>query len=696
MTEDSKNQTAGEPVSDSQSDSLKGKALAPVLLKGEIKIFPDKRLPIYDQGPLKAYQALGKAGNKAFALVCDKNLVPQAEIVHKYAGITTPHLPKIIACGVVEWSLDFREHFVFVYEDKLGNPISQGKNSHAMGLKPELVLSTIFRNIIDVVLSMRDKGIAHGNIRVTNIYDGGSSTFENAMLGEMLATPSGYCQPVLYETITRGLCNPIGRGPAELSDDIYALGVTLASLIRVSDSHEEFSDEDILNAKIEMGSFNFIVGKSRFPPPILEFLRGTLNDDMAMRWSFDDIMTWMEGRRVNAKQVGLASILKASRPIDFMKKKFLKPQTLSIAIPKDPSMVVPLVENGELFLWLNRSIQDKELEKRYDDALDESKKESGSTVYADRLASTMSIALGPDNPIFYKNISFMPTGFGSFLADSACLKKDLGILVDTIQISISSFWSKYTPYQNLNVTETVNKLGNCQRFLSQPQIGSGLERCIYYLSPNAPCFSEKLDMFYVRSAEDFLNALEKISTSKNRPEWFLDRHIVAFLSVRDKSVMEPYIPDLVATERHRQRMGAVRMFAAIQTRDKMEALPGLTNWVCGMLDPIIDRYHDRDKRKRIKDQILKLKDSGNLEKIANIFARPEEFQADMKNYSEMMKHYQALKREYLNLDNQLITNKNFGMEAGRQAASLVSGIIAGIVVVVYLLVTLTKGSGSIF
>lgn len=696
MTEDIQKSSSVSENPDPKSDASKGKGLAPVLLKGEIKIFPDKPITIYDQGPLNAYQALGKAGNKAFALVCDKNLVPQSEIVHKYAGITTPYLPKIIGCGVVDWHPDLKEHFVFVYEDKLGNPIAQGKNPMAMGLKPEFVLSTVFRNMIDVVKSMRDKGITHGNIRVSNIFDGGSSTFENSMLGEMLATPSGYCQSVLYETITRGLCNPLARGPAEISDDIYALGVTLASLIRTSDSHEDFSDEEITNAKIEMGSFNFIVGKSRFPPPILEFLRGTLNDDTTLRWTFDDILTWMEGRRVNAKQVGLASVLKATRPLDFMKMKFLKPQNLSVVIPKDPSLVVPLVENGELFLWLNRSIQDKELEKRYDDALMESKKESGSTVYADRLASTMSIALGPENPIFYKHMGFMPTGLGNLLADAACLKKEVGIFVDIIQMSITSFWGKYTPYQNLNVTEIINKLANCQRFLGQNQVGSGLERCIYYLSPMAPCFSEKLEPFYVRSAEDFLKALEKLSHSKKRPEWFMDRHIIAFLSVRDKAIMEPYIPDLSAPEKHRQRLGAVRMFAAIQLRDKMEPLAGLSNWMCGMLDPIIDRYHDREKRKRIKDQLLKIKDVGDLEKIANLFNRPEEFQIDMKNYSEMMKYYQALKREYINLGYQLDNNKNFGMEAGKQAASLVSGLIAGLVVIVYLVFTLTKGSGSIF
>ena len=268
--------------------------------------------------------------------------------------------------------------------------------------------------------------------------------------------------------------------------------------------------------------------------------------------------------------------------------------------------------------------------------------------------------------------------------------------VDIIQSSIAQFWSKYTPNQSVGMSEAVNKLSNCQRFLSQPQIGSGLERCIYYMSSVAPCFSEKLDQFYVRTAEDYLMAMEKLSGSKNRPEWFLDRHIVAFLSVRDKSIMEPFIPDIAAPEKHRQRLGVVRMFAAIQERDKIVALPGLSHWLCGMLDPIIDRYHDREKRKRIRDQVEKIRHQGNLEKIAAIFSNVDEMQMDMRNYTEVMRYYQALKREYLTLDNELLNNKNFGIEAGKQAAALASGIIAGIVVAIYLIFTMSQGGGKIF
>jgi len=672
-------------------DSKKSKSFEPVLLKGEIKIFPDKRLPLYDRGILKAYAAQGIGGVKAFAIICEKNIVPQAEIVHKYAGIITPQLPKLLACGVVDWTPSLRECFVFVYEDKLGTPLSYQKNPNALGYKPDLVISTIFRNILEVVRAMRDKGIPHGNICPQNIYDGGSDSLENTMLGEMLSTPSGYCQPVLYETIPRGLSHPLGKGIAEISDDIYALGVTLASLLKTHDHIDGLSDEMILQQKMEIGSFNFIVGKNRLPPIVLEFLRGTLNDDFQLRWSFDDIITWAEGRRVNPKNTGLVGTLKASRPIDFGKQKFLKPQMLAVTLPKDSAATLSMIENGELYLWLNRSIQDKQLEQRYDEALSEAKKDLGGTNYADKLASVMAIALEPDYPVMYKGLTFNVMGFGNLVVNALQTKNDISTYVDIIKSGIISFWNKSCFSANIGIGEVITRIDNSQKFLGQTAIGSGIERSVYYLSPMCPCLSEKLDKFYVRTAEDYLNALEKMSGQKDRPEWFLDRHIVAFLSVRDKSIIEPFLSDISATERYRHRKGALKILAAIQKRDKMPALPGVGIWMAGMMNLLIDRFHDREKRQRIAEQLEKIKGQGNLDKILMLFDSFEEIHIDTKNFSEMIKYNQNLRKEYFVLENELENNKKFGVEAGQQTASLVSGIIAGIVITVYLIFTLARG-----
>ena len=99
----------------------KPKSYPMVLFKGEIKIFPDRPLPKYNQGAVKAYEALTASGNAAFALVCEKNIVPQSEIVHKYAGIITPHLPKLVACGVLNGVLILKSGWSSYMKTKWGH-----------------------------------------------------------------------------------------------------------------------------------------------------------------------------------------------------------------------------------------------------------------------------------------------------------------------------------------------------------------------------------------------------------------------------------------------------------------------------------------------------------------------------------------------------------------------------------------------
>ena len=69
---------------------------------------------------------------------------------------------------------------------------------------------------------------------------------------------------------------------------------------------------------------------------------------------------------------------------------------------------------------------------------------------------------------------------------------------------------------------------------------------------------------------------------------------------------------------------------------------------------------------------------------------------DMKNYAFAMRQYQGFKNEHMHLEYELEHNKNFGVEAGRQVAMLVSGAIAALVVVVYLIFTISAGGCESF
>lgn len=667
----------------------------PILLKGEIEIYPSARMAHLDQGPIKAYAAKSKTRERAFAYVCERNLVPQIYSSSMYYGLSSPALTRLIGAGVVDWTPLKQQRYVFVYEDKLGRPIANSSNYLAMGLKNDLVMNTIVRNIVPALKDMRDADFVHGNVRVTNLFDGGGTGLDKVMLGECLSTPCGFLQPALYEPLERAACDPLGKGPAVYEDDMYAFGVTLAVLLRDADPLAGFSDDEIIAEKIEQGSYAAITGKERFTGSLLECLRGLLNDDWKQRWTIDDLVTWMEGRRVHAKQSTNVR-LKASRPIDFAQEKYLRPQLLALDLPKNPKEATKLVEGHDLSQWLSRSLQDKPIEDRTEKALLQALEGGNSGFYPERLACYLALALAPPMPIMFRGLKFLPQAFGQMMVDAVLQKKDLNPFVEIIQNQMTLFWIGTQESGSADSNEVVMKFDTCRAFLRQAIVGYGIERCVYFMAAECQCLSEKLKDFYVRTAEDLLTAYEALASSGNRPQEFFDRHIISFLSVRDRQVIDPYIPDLNSEEKHRQILATLRVLSSIQKRAKMPAMPGVTGWLIDSLEPLIERFHDRDTRGRLRTQLQKLRDKGDIGKLSALFDNQQVFQDDFNAFRMALKTYAGLRAEHARLSEDLESNKSFGHGTGRQVATMVSGVLAAIIVVIYMVFKFSGGTGGQF
>ena len=98
----------------------------------------------------------------------------------------------------------------------------------------------------------------------------------------------------------------------------------------------------------------------------------------------------------------------------------------------------------------------------------------------------------------------------------------------------------------------------------------------------------------------------------------MDRHIIAFLSVKDRKMIDPYFVELNSQEKYLQILGNLKTLATIQSRSKMEPFPGISAHIAGMLRPVIDRFHDKEMREAVTKKISSLKDKGDLSKIASL------------------------------------------------------------------------------
>ena len=656
-----------------------------ILFKGEIEIFPHQRLAYLDQGPVKAFAARTRAGNPAFVLLCERHLVPHIHNASKYYALQNIGLPKLLGSGLVDWTPLRQQRYIFVYENKLGKPVAHSQSALSMGLKPDLVLATVIKNLVPVLKDMRDSDFVHGNIRLQNLFDGGGTGLEKIMLGECLALPVGYMNSVLYETIERAVADPVGRGMPSFEDDIYAFGALLAIMMRPQDPFPTLSADELIQYKIEHGSYAALTGKERFSGSILELLRGLLQDDVKQRWTIDDVLTWTDGRRVASKQ-NTSLRPKANRPIDIDGHKFIRPEEVAIYLAKAPVSTARIVDNGDMRMWLNRSIQDKALEEKVETSINIARSHGASGItYDDRLSAYVGMALAPNLPMMYRGLKIAPHGFGRALVDAIVNKKDVNPFIEIIQTQMTSFWVNCFTKMGLDTTEILQNFDTCRAFLRQSVVGYGIERCVYFMAPEAPCLSETFKDYHVRTPEELVLAYEDMAQKGERPDRFFDRHVVAFLSVRDRAVIDPYLPDLNAPEKYRQILAALKIFAAIQKRSKLPSLPHVASAIIQNADIIINRFHDRDKRQKLRDQISSLRDKGDLNKLLSLFDNSNLINEDMRQFRSMINQYITLRKEHEKLEFDLENDPQFGFGAGRQTSSVISGLLAGIGILLYLL-----------
>jgi hypothetical protein len=655
----------------------------------DIKIHTDKPLPQFDKGTIKAFRATGsnKIAKDLIAYICNKNLTPRLTTSIKYTKVKQQSLVKLVKSGKVFWPQVEGERFCFAYENTLGQAIADIKNpSPTLGWKPEDVIVNVAYPLINVLTNMRNMDIVHGEIWAGNMHFNGVAGADKVTLGECLSAPTSYHMPMLYEPIERALANPVARGTGSLADDLYSFGVSLAIILRTHDPMQGKSDKEIIEHKIEKGSYATLLSKDRLNGAILELLRGLLYDDPEQRWTLEDLESWMDGRRLSPKQS--PKRVKASRPLILNDVKYIRPELLAKDMTNHADEMMRIVERGDLNLWIERAVEDKTVKVRTEQVLEEIEGYDRTEGYNERACATIAAALYPDLPIHYRAIWFNPTGFGRALTHAYTTKKDLQDYIDVMQ---SMFVSSCIRLQKItSAGNVIAKFDACRNFLNQTTLHSGLERCLYYMDPEAPCFSPIIEKYYVRSPEELLLALESVCAEGN-PKILIDRHIASFLSVKDRRNIDPYIGDLTSSDRYKRILGLIRTLATIQKRSRLEKCPALAGWISKNLEDVYDHFHDAKKKESIQKQIEKIKKTGELTKIALFFDDPKLFQSDVGSFYQAMQEYTHLNDEKKKIIDKLENKKNYGQRSGQQVASVVSMAVAFCIMIVSAYIMVIKG-----
>src|SRR5262249_48389453 len=125
-------------------------------------------------------------------------------------------------------------------------------------------------------------------------------------------------------------------------------------------------------------------------------------------------------------------------------------------------------------------------------------------------------------------------GISNMLAQTVANGGNVGILVEIISSQLISFWIEMHKHTKAELLPVLQQFERLTSVIEKTGFGSGIERALYELSPSLPCLSPILRSQYVTTPRAMMPALERVAASGNRAREPMDRHIAAFLVVRDR------------------------------------------------------------------------------------------------------------------------------------------------------------------
>jgi serine/threonine protein kinase len=652
----------------------KAKPLPPVTLD-RFNILPGSPIPELSTPSARAYVAEDKRNSerKLFALICPPMLGARTGVMEVLKGANIRGAMSLVEWGVVTWPLVSQRTIAVIYERPSGGRLLD----HLGQIGQHEMVRKIIEPLCHGLMELSSRGVSHRQIRPSNLYFMDGST-DRLVLGDCTTVPSGYDQPILFETLERGAAPPAGRGAGDVSDDMYALGVSIIFALAGGNPVPHLrTDDEILYAKMIDGSYSTLVAQEPIPANMVECLRGLLSDDEHERWSLEQLDLWINGRRLTPIQKKSAP--KAKRYIDYAGREHFNTRTLSLAVSRMPSQVDRLVKDNLLETWLKRDLENSDLSAAASNAIHMAQNQSGDK---DLIAARISIVLDPSLPVRYKDCWFMPDGFGTTLAHSILQKGNANTPVEVISRGLPRAWFDAQDTYNPVYVALEKNFDQLMDFVQERKIGYGIERCLYETNPTLPCQSPLIVDEYVTTIKDLMPALERVSAKVDKKLKPIDRHIVAFIAARLNQNIDPHLKAVGDERIEIATLGMLSLLALVQWRTKSGAMMGFTSWVGAHMGPAIKAYHSKSIREELEKEVPKLIRKGNLADLFNLLDNAEQRAQDQMDFKEACEEFENAENEIKDIEggsNALAKNSS---RLGQQAAAMTSIVIALLIMTV--------------
>jgi hypothetical protein len=663
-----------------QSQKISGGADQVTTYLGEIKIYPLRRMPQFDNGSSLAFAASddNNVNKRIVAIVADKGQLPRWSSADNYENLADSSLLRLIKHGVVYWPSSGDQKYAFIYDAAVGESILPAGGLPNLTWRQTEVNDYLIEPMAQILKIMTDRGFPHGSIRPSNIFYNVNNKNHPVILGDCLSVFPHSSQLPLFMSVEKAAAEPFGRGNGVIGDDLYAFGVSLALILRKYDELAGLSDYEILMKKIEYGSYNAIIGTERLQAKYVELLRGLLCDDPSLRWTIEDVFLWLDGTRMTPPASPRRK--KANRPFTFRGHKYLFPDSLALDMARNVNDAQKVLENGDLEQWIDKAFSDKELSDNFAGAIDRGR--SGTLSGQESVDITITnvvLALNPMLPIFYKDRVFTYDGIGGLMARTCSEGGDLSTFANALQNNMLDLAASLKTISQSEVLSMVKSFDVCRAILRQKKRGNSIEKCIYHLCRAAPCFSPQFKDYFVYGAGTCLRSFESLSAKGGQIALFMDQHCTAYFSIHEKKLIEPVTYDLDQSGKNNQIAGNLRFLAALQRKSRIQSLPAIAKVFMESLSGVYQVYNNIKLREQIIESVRKECEKGSLVGMSALIDNQTARQRDGRAFQLAKREFKMLQYEYDQYNRKLANKSTYGVVNGHEAASLISWVIASII-----------------
>ncbi|MGE5517115.1 MAG: hypothetical protein ACM31D_15010 [Bacteroidota bacterium] len=648
----------------------------PGVLRDRYVVRSNQPLPDLSTPNAEAFVAEDKrdAKRQLYALICRPDLPPRVNIMRAFKGMQSPGQMQLVEWGAMNWAPAGRQCMTVIYERPIGKRLMANLRSECHRIDEYNITAKVVEPLVGAIRELSQRGVTHRSIRATNLFfmdEGG----DRIALGDCVTAPPAFDQPLVFETIEAGMANNVARGSGTYSDDLYALGVTLIFVYLGRNPVGHMDDETLLKMKIQLGSYNTLVGDERLPLAMVELLRGLLCDDPDQRWDVEALDLWLSGRRLSPLQPRHEK--RAARGFPFNGKEYGNCRELAVAMAKNWEAAIPPVLEGKLELWLRRAVEDKDRAQVVSDMVRMVLNGGAERkVVTDQMLCKVLMLLDPTAPIRYKGFNAMPDGVGTALAAIMAQKGDTRLVAEVINREVPKLWFEARKYYLPDNSLMEGNFRELKGYLGQTGLGFGLERCLYEMNDALPCQSPLIGEEYITELKELLPALNAAAKRTDTKQLPVDRHVAAFMGARARSDIDRNLLQLSDPDPARAFMALLNLFAVFQYRLGPEQLPALSAWIGTLAAPAIAAFHSRDKRKELEKEMAKLVRRGSVVEIYNLLENPGERDKDHNDFAWAQAQYMAADDEVKRVLNNEEDRAKEAVRIGKQTAAVTGILIA--------------------